>query len=68
VIGRDVGVDGDIDRLVRWGLTLSLSVAVNVAVPVKPLWTRTVYVTVPVLWPPLTFTDATPVPGVADQL
>src|SRR6185436_20043000 len=49
------------------GLTLSESVAVNVAVPVKPAWIATVQVTFAVPWPELTVTEVTPVPATADQ-
>jgi hypothetical protein len=50
------------------GLTLSESVAVNEAVPVKLVCSVTLYVTLLVLWPPETVTEVIPLPGVADQL
>src|SRR5438105_14344898 len=53
---------------VTGGLTLSESDAVNVAVPLNPALRVTVYVTLDVPCPPVTLTDATPLPGVADQL
>ncbi len=49
-------------------VTPSVREAVKVAVPVKPAVSVTVYVTVFVACPPVTVTEATPVPGVAAQL
>src|SRR5437773_2449601 len=49
-------------------LTLSESVAVKVAVPVKWGASVTVYVMFAVPWPPATVTLCTPVPAVAPQL
>src|ERR1043165_4374579 len=50
------------------GLTLSESVAMNDAVPVKLFWSVTVYVMEHVPWPPDGVTDVIPAPGVALQL
>jgi hypothetical protein len=42
--------------------------AVNVAVPLKPLCNVTVKVALAAFCPPVTLTEETPTPGVADQL
>ena len=63
-----VGVTAMLTARVTGAFTLSVSDAVNVAVPLNPDCSVTLYVTFAVPCPALTTTDEMPVPAVADQL